>query len=273
MKKVLSFMVALVAILTLVACQNERSNDTLIVGLEADYAPFNWLETTRTDYNYPLSGTNNFVAGYDVDIAIALAEALDMPLEIKAITWSSLIPALESNEIDIIIAGMSPTADRLEVINFTNSYYEANHVAVVKTDSAYANVTALSGLNGARGIGQIGTIYADIIEGLGETHGVTVLPVADTVPLIAQQIIGGNADFTVVEAPVAQGLVAAYPSLKMLFNDVHNIFGVSDDDRIVSIGYRKADTDLGTQLNAALATIDQATRSAWMAAAVTRSAA
>ena len=80
--------------------------------MEADYPPFNWAETSSNDYNHPLHGQRNmFVAGYDVEMARLIAEELGMELQIKMIAWEALIPALQAGEIDLIIAGMTPTAE------------------------------------------------------------------------------------------------------------------------------------------------------------------
>ena len=53
--------------------------------------------------------------------------------------WEGLVPALTSGKIDMIIAGMSPTAERKQEIAFSSSYYTSEPVLLVKKDSAYAN--------------------------------------------------------------------------------------------------------------------------------------
>ena len=55
-----------------------------------------------------------------------------MNLEIYAIAWDSLIPAVQSGTIDAIVAGMSPTAERKEEIDFSETYYESNLVVIIK---------------------------------------------------------------------------------------------------------------------------------------------
>lgn len=55
-----------------------------------------------------------------------------MKLEIYSFEWDSLIPALESGAIDAIAAGMSPTAERAQQIDFSDTYYESNLVIIIR---------------------------------------------------------------------------------------------------------------------------------------------
>ena len=109
---------------------------TLRVGMECAYAPFNW-----TDMDTPSLGAvaisgegkdNMYANGYDVQIAQYIANKLGMKLEVYSYEWDGLIPALNSGAVDAIIAGMSPTAEREEQIDFTNVYYSSNLVIIYK---------------------------------------------------------------------------------------------------------------------------------------------
>ena len=87
--------------------------------------------TTETKFNN--EGKENMYAnGYDVQIAQYVANKLNMTLEIYSYEWDGLIPALDSGALDAIIAGMSPTAEREEQIDFTNVYYSSNLVIIYK---------------------------------------------------------------------------------------------------------------------------------------------
>lgn len=109
---------------------------TLKIGMECAYAPFNWTDTGTPSLNaVPISGEGKdgmYANGYDVQIALYIANKLGMKLEVYAIEWDSLIPALEAGTVDGIIAGMSPTEEREEVIDFTNVYYSSNLVVIYK---------------------------------------------------------------------------------------------------------------------------------------------
>lgn len=111
---------------------------TLKVAMECAYEPYNWTETSSdaaTLGAVPISGEGKegqFANGYDVQIAQYVANKLGMKLEVYSYEWDSLIPALNSGAVDAIIAGMSPTAERREKIDFTDAYYESNLVVIYK---------------------------------------------------------------------------------------------------------------------------------------------
>ncbi|HOA84912.1 MAG TPA: transporter substrate-binding domain-containing protein, partial [Bacillota bacterium] len=77
-------------------------------------------------------GANYYANGYDVRIAQYIADKLGMKLEIYKYEWDSLIPAVQSGAVDAIIAGMSPTAEREEQIDFTDVYYMSTLVVIYK---------------------------------------------------------------------------------------------------------------------------------------------
>lgn len=109
---------------------------TLRVAMECAYAPFNWTDMDTPSLGaVPISGEgkdNMYANGYDVQIAQYVANKLGMTLEIYSYDWEGLIPALNSGAVDAIIAGMSPTAEREEQIDFTNVYYSSNLVIIYK---------------------------------------------------------------------------------------------------------------------------------------------
>lgn len=113
-----------------------ETTGTFKVGMECAYEPYNWTATDGTSYGaVPISGEGKnglYANGYDVQIAQYVANRLGLKLEIYATEWESLLPALQSGTIDAIIAGMSPTAEREQEIDFTETYYESNLVVIIK---------------------------------------------------------------------------------------------------------------------------------------------
>ena len=116
----------------------ENPTGTLKVAMECAYEPYNWTETSSdaaTLGAVPISGEGKegqYANGYDVQIAQYVANKLGMNLEVYSYEWDSLIPALNSGAVDAIVAGMSPTAERREKIDFTDAYYESNLVVIYK---------------------------------------------------------------------------------------------------------------------------------------------
>ena len=114
----------------------ENPTGVLKVGMECAYAPFNWTDMAEPTLGaVPISSKGSegmYANGYDVQIAQHIANKLGMKLEIYAITWDGLLPAVQSGTVDAIIAGMSPTAEREEEIDFTDVYYSSNLVVIYK---------------------------------------------------------------------------------------------------------------------------------------------
>ena len=117
MKRLLLVLIALFTICTLTSCGKDvtfdESKGTLVVGLECNYPPFNWLETEKTETNYPVENVpGSYAEGYDVQMAKLIAEDLGYELVLQSIVWEGLIEGLKAGTIDLIIAGMSPTEER-----------------------------------------------------------------------------------------------------------------------------------------------------------------
>ena len=109
---------------------------TLKIGMECAYEPYNWTDTDGSSFgavHISSEGQQGLYAnGYDVQIAQYVANRLGLKLEIYAMEWDSLIPAVNSGAIDAIVAGMSPTAERAQEIDFTDTYYESNLVVIIR---------------------------------------------------------------------------------------------------------------------------------------------
>ncbi len=121
--------------LALVSDKTDTSNGTLKIAMECAYQPFNWAQMTDKNGAVPIKGQGMegmYANGYDVQIAKYIAAELGMALEIHALEWDSLIPAVKAGTVDGIIAGMSPTAEREEEIDFTECYYNSNLVIIYK---------------------------------------------------------------------------------------------------------------------------------------------
>ena len=119
--------------IVLQSSNTDTSNGVFRIAMECAYAPFNWTQTTDANGAVPISGKDNLDAsGYDVQVAKYIAAELGMSLEVYSYEWDSLIAAVQSGAVDAIIAGMSPTAEREEQVDFTDCYYNSNLVVIIK---------------------------------------------------------------------------------------------------------------------------------------------
>lgn len=151
--------------LSAISCGNAKDDNVLKVGMECGYQPYNWTQLSDVDGAVPINGKKNMYAnGYDVKIAKKLADALGKKLEIHAYKWDSLVPAVKSGALDVIIAGMSPTAERKQEVDFSVPYYNSNLVIVVRKDGKYAGATSLADFAGARIVAQSGTFHDKVVN-------------------------------------------------------------------------------------------------------------
>ena len=120
--------------LVLTIPETDGSNGTLKVAMECAYAPYNWTQTTDANGAVPIAnaGSALYANGYDVIFAKYIAATLGMNLEVYSYEWDSLIAAVQSGAVDAIAAGMSPTAERAEQVDFTDCYYNSNLVIIYK---------------------------------------------------------------------------------------------------------------------------------------------
>lgn len=258
MKKLIFAVLLLCVMVAVSGCKkDEQRNNKLVVGMECDYEPFNYTETEKTATNVPIDNVPNAYAdGYDVRIAKKIADSLGLELVVRMYQWEGLIPALNANEIDLIIAGMSDTEERRVSIDFTDPYYRSEEVVLLSANSRFASATSINDFTGAVVIGQLGTIYADLVPQLVEKGAVAGTNL-DTVPQIVNAIKQGSVDITIVELPVAKGIVASDSSLSYV--QLNPGFAVSDSDVAVSIGIRKG-YELKDQVNQALSQISEQER-------------
>ena len=236
---------------------------TFTVGMECNYAPFNWTQVESDEFSVPLESAGH-AGGYDVMMAKTLAEKMGMELVIKKLSWEGLEPAVTSGEIDAIIAGMTATPERKENADFTTPYYESEMVCIVRGDDALANATSLADFTGKNVQGQQNTLYDDIIDQIPSVNHMTPL---QSYPLMVVSLQNGEADALTAELPVATGVVTSNPSLSIVRFEAGKGF---EADTTVSIAVKKGNTELLNAIQAALDTIDADTRNQWMTDAVSR---
>ena len=226
-------------------------NGSLRVGMEAGYAPFNWTQTDDSHGAVPIEGTKEFAGGYDVEIAKIVAQKLDKKLVIVKTEWDGLPPALTSGKIDAVIAGMSPNPERLEKIDFSDTYYQTKLVLVVKKDGPFAQATSLQDLSGARVTAQLNTFHYSVIE---QIPGVAQQTAMDNFPAMRVALQSGKIDAYVTEKPEAVTAEVANPQLKMVEFAPEAGFQTDPTDTSIAIGLKK-DSPLKAEINTILSTI------------------
>jgi len=258
-------MIALALILALAALSGAAAAEPFRVGMECDYAPFNWTQAEPSDTAVAIQN-GGYADGYDVQIAVMIADALGRELVIVRTDWDGLPPAVMSGKIDAIIAGMSPTAERSVTIDFSEPYYESDLVVVVRKDSPYADAQDLAGLSGAAITAQLNTFHYTVID---QIPGVKIQTAMADFPAMIVALSAGAIDGYVSERPGAVSAAAANPDLTFVSFDPGQGFVASPEDVAIAVGLIKG-SDLVEPINAALAAIDRETRQQMMDDAVAR---
>ncbi|MBH1940621.1 transporter substrate-binding domain-containing protein [Mobilitalea sibirica] len=231
--------------------QETEKKDTFKVGLEAGYAPFNWTQYDDSNGGVPIDGSAEYAGGYDVEIAKKIAEGLDKELVIVKTEWDGLVPALVSGKIDAIIAGMSPTAERKETIDFSDNYYKSDLVMVVKKGGAYENATSIQDFSGAKITAQLNTFHYSVID---QIEGVKKETAMDNFPAMRVALEAGIIDGYVSERPEGVSASAANENFAMVVFDEG--FETSEDDTAIAVGLKK-DSELTEKINEVLAGISE----------------
>ena len=133
----------------------------LKVAMECAYAPYNWTQPDDSNGAVPIADSNEYAYGYDVMMAKKICEELGYDLQIVRLDWDSLIPAVSTGQVDCVIAGQSITTERLQAVDFTEPYYYATIVTLVKNGSKYADAKSVADLAGATCTSQQSTIWYD----------------------------------------------------------------------------------------------------------------
>ncbi len=245
MKKLVSIVLILTLVLSVVCCftacnNNEGEKDYITVGLECGYAPYNWTQSTDADGAVQIANNDGYAGGYDIMIAKKVAEALGKELKVYKYEFNALIPAVTSGALDFIIAGMSPTAERMQAIDFSDVYYNGNLVIVVRKDGNFASANSLSDFNGAKLVAQQGTFHEDALKEQGPNYGISVQTSMDTFPLMINALKSKAIDGYIAEEPGAKADCAANSDFTYIpLKNNTTGFSATDADTAIAIGLKK----------------------------------
>ena len=259
MKKLLALLMAVVMVMSFAACGSSDENEpqlenktpnipgvedgVLTVGMECAYAPYNWSQLDDSNGAVPIANNpGQYANGYDVMIAKKICETYGWKLEVMAINWDGLTPALNAGTIDAVIAGQSMTATRMAEVDMAGPYYYASIVCVAREGTPQASATGISQLSGSC-TAQTGTVWYDSC--LPQIAGVELMPAAETSPAMIMAVTSGTVDFICTDMPTAMGACAAYDGLVILdFTSSEDNFTVSQEEIDIGISVLKGNSQL-----------------------------
>ena len=228
----------------------------LTVGMECTYAPYNWTQTDDSNGAVPIvNNPGSYANGYDVMIAQRICDTYGWKLEVQAIEWAGLIPALNAGTIDAVIAGQSMTAERMEQVDMAGPYFYASIVCVAKKDSEQAKAKGISELTGTC-TAQEGTIwYTDCLP---QVEGAQIMAQSESAPAMIMAVESGTVDFICTDMPTAKGAVVAYPDMKLLdFTGSDDNFEVDEGEIYIGVSVRKGNAELKDAIDSVLSTMTE----------------
>ena len=202
---------------------------TLIMGTNSTFPPYEYYEGDE-------------IVGIDVEIAQAIGEKLGMEVTVEDMEFDALIPALASNKVDIVAAGMTVTPERQESVNFTDTYATAAQVIIVKQGSDIASSEDLNGKILGVQMGTTGDSLASEIEGAQVERFNKYFEAI-------QSVLQGKIDAVIIDSAPAKAFAEKDENLVILDE------ALSSEDYAMAIN--KDNTELLDKVNAAIAELDE----------------
>ena len=171
---------------------NEKSEKTYKVGVDPTYPPFEFKE--GNDYK-----------GIDIDLIQAIADDQGFKIELSPMDFGGIIPALQANQLDVAIAGMSITEDRKKTVDFSEPYFDAGLTVIVKKDNT--KIKSVDDLKGATVAVKKGTTGAQYAQDHAKDLDIKVKQFNDS-PAMFQEVSNGNADALIEDYPVISYAIA-----------------------------------------------------------------
>ena len=190
-----------------------QAEKKLVLGTCADYPPY--------EFHTQKDGQDTIV-GFDVEIARAIAEDLGAELIVRDMDFDGLLAALVSGSVDMVLAGMTPTDERRQNVDFTDIYYTAEQGIIIRKSDAEKYGASAASLKDTLIGAQRGTIQVGIakkeIKGVSDADAEkphTQIKELPKLPDLIMELKSGKIDAIIVELPVAENYVAVHSDLML----------------------------------------------------------
>lgn len=207
------------------ALEQIKQNKKLVVATSPDYPPFEFMVS---------EGGKSKIVGADIDLAQKIADKLGVELEIKAMDFDALLPALQAGKVDMVITGMTPNEKRKKAVDFSDIYFKGENAVIVNAKDA-GKFTSEDQLKKAKlGVQKGSTQETYVKDNLKVTNYKALVAVPD---LIAD-MKNGNIDAVVLNSKVAGINVTKYDGI----NVVENLKLTSGgDEEAMAVAIKKGD--------------------------------
>ncbi|MGL5123320.1 MAG: basic amino acid ABC transporter substrate-binding protein [Fusobacteriaceae bacterium] len=221
MKKILNLIKLL---LVCVVASISVYGKTLYVGTNAEFEPFEYLE-------------NGKIVGFDIELIEEIAKILKIDIKMENMAFDGLLPALQMKKVDIVIAGMTASEVRKQFVGFSEPYFTAKQVLLVKEGSSIKSLDDLKNKKVGAVLGYTGDLMVSKI------NEITVERVSSTAAAI-MGLKNEKSEAVILDFAPAQNFVKKNKGLKIVTLDTQ--------DEEYAIATRKDDTELLANINSAL---------------------
>ena len=187
---------------------------------------------------YEVTTDSGEFEGIDIETAQAIADKLGLELQIDDMDFDAALLAVQQGKADMVMAGVTVTDERQNVMDFTDSYATGIQSIIVKEDSDIASVDDLAGKKIGTQRGTTGYLYCS--DDFGDENVVAY----DNGLTAVQMLNNGQVDCVVIDNAPAKEFIAANPGLKLL--DTAYV------EESYAIGVGKGNTELKDAINTAL---------------------
>ena len=237
LKSFMSTLIITTIAFSFVACNQKAVNNTqkeksgkIILGTSADYPPF--------EFHKEINGKDEIV-GFDISIAKEIAKDLGQELEIKDMGFDGLLAALNSGNVDFVMAGMNSTEERKLHADFSKIYYSALQTVIIREEDK-DKIKSINDLSGKKVGAQQGAVQATIAKEQIKNAEIKEL---GKIPDLILELKNKKIDALIVESPVAKAYINKNKTL--IISDLI----LQNEDNGFSVAIKKGQTELVNKIN------------------------
>lgn len=219
-------LVAAMGLFAFTGC-GSKDDGKIVLGTSADYPPFEFMDTEQN------------ILGFDLMIAEEIAKDMGKELEVKNMEFNSLLTALQTEKIDMVLSGMNPNEERRKSVDFSEIYYLSKHYVVVNAEKA-DSIKQEADLNGKKIGVQIGTTQEKLAR---EKFPGSEIVALGSIQDILLQLKTNKLDAAITEDAVAKNAVNNNEDLVLPGIEYE------DEEGGIAVAVRKDSPELVEQIN------------------------
>jgi polar amino acid transport system substrate-binding protein len=178
----IKFVILVTLLFFMSSCSEKQDQDTWIVATSPDNPPYEHIKDGE-------------IEGFDIDLMIAIGKHVGKNIEFKNMEFQGLLAALATKNVDMVIAGMSITPERLARVDFSVPYTEATIAILFRKSDSYKEPSDLKNkMVGA----QLGTIWSLIAHDMSIDHSFKTKALSSNLMLV-EELKTGRIDAVVIE--------------------------------------------------------------------------